>query len=210
MKAQREVDSTRKRLSAIQEELEKITSSRLKTLRNCKIEGLELPLKRGSLDALPLDEVYVGGPVATQVDDNGDIEMPDADQPGQAGADLLAQLVIDFDSLDRNARDRTDEEMNDEKLERNIQTLSSNLERMVVNTRATERLEDAKAKLTEVDREFDGIRQQARTAKEKFERVSSSVTSSFDKAFKHISGVIDKIYKELTRTKRSDSAVLRI
>lgn len=199
-KAQREVDSTRKRLSAIQEELEKITSSRLKTLRNCKIEGLELPLKRGSLDALPLDEVYVGGPVATQVDDNGDIEMPDADQPGQAGADLLAQLVIDFDSLDRNARDRTDEEMNDE-LERNIQTLSSNLERMVVNTRATERLEDAKAKLTEVDREFDGIRQQARTAKEKFERVKQQRYELFDKAFKHISGVIDKIYKELTRTK---------
>lgn len=199
-KAQRELDSTRKRLSAKQEELEKNTSSRLKTLRNCKVEGLELPLTRGSLDALSLDEVYVGRPVESQIEENGDVEMPDVDQPEQVSTDLLSQLVIDFSSLDREARERSDNEMGDE-LERNIQTLSSNIERMVVNTRATERLEDAKAKLTQVDREFDGIRQQARTAKEKFERVKQQRYELFDKAFKHISGVIDKIYKELTRTK---------
>lgn len=196
-KAQREMDTTRKRLSSLQEEIEKITSSRLKTLRNCKIEGLELPLIEGSLEALPLDEVYVGGPVATQVDDNGDIEMQDVTA---TPVEVMDNIEIDYAELDDELKQSSDEEKGEE-LEREIQTLSSNLERMVVNTRATERLEDAQSKLTEVDREFNNIRQKAREAKERFETVKKQRYERFDKAFKHISGAIDRIYKELTRTK---------
>lgn len=198
---QREVDSTRKKLSSTQEEIEKITSDRIKTLRNCKIEGLDLPLLRGSLDELQLDEVYVGAAVATQLDtqQDEDVVMGDADESNDV-ASVVRSLEIDFSMLDREARQQNGEEMGEE-LEREIQTLSASLERMVVNTRATEHLEDAKQRLTEVDREFENIRQQARVAKEKFERVKQQRYELFDKAFKHISGRIDKIYKELTRTK---------
>lgn len=196
-RAQREVDATRKRLSAMQEEVEKITSGRVKTLRNCKIEGLDLPLTKGSLDMLQLDEVYVGEPIETQADD--DVEMSGTEQ-GMSAVNVLKQLEVDFSMLDREAKQQSGDEMGEE-LERDIQTLSANLERMVVNTRATERLQDARERLTEVDKEFENVRQKARAAKEKFERVKQQRYELFDKAFKHISGKIDKIYKELTRTK---------
>lgn len=196
-RAQRAVDGTRKRISAIQEEIEKITSGRVKTLRNCKIEDLSISFKRGSLDMLQLDEVYVGEPIETQADE--DTEMSGTEKRTDA-ASVIEQLEIDYDVLDNDAKNESGEEMGEE-LEREIQTLSANLERMVVNTRATERLQDAKQRLTQIDREFENIRQQARSAKEKFERVKQQRYELFDKAFKHISGRIDKIYKELTRTK---------
>lgn len=198
---QREVDATRKKITSVQEEVEKITSGRIKTLRNCKIEGIELPLRSGSLDELQLDEVYVGAVVGNDIaptQQEEDVEMTGT-EPNDVAA-VLTSLVVDFAMLDREAKERSGEEMGEE-LEREIQTLSSSLERMVVNTRANERLEDAKQRLTQVDREFESIRQQARTAKEKFERVKQQRYELFDKAFKHISGCIDKIYKELTRTK---------
>lgn len=85
-------------------------------------------------------------------------------------------------------------------MQEKIRTLNSELDKMVPNTRAMERLESVENKLRGTEKDFDEARKHARKAKEDFETVMRKRSDLFNKAFSHISEQIGPIYRELTRS----------
>lgn len=58
-KASKAYDRAIKEVAAFNDSIEKLASERFAIYKRCKLEEIDLPLKKGSLDAVPLDEVRV-------------------------------------------------------------------------------------------------------------------------------------------------------
>lgn len=189
--AQRQQDSLRKRTIVLQEDSYKVNMGFVKTLQYCEMESIDIPLRSGSLEMLRSNgnssQDFEGG------------ELQDSQNISMDAREILNQIVIDYSDLPDRLKEN-DNEQTGEDLENRIQTLTSNLEKMVVNTRASEHLGNAQQKLTEVETDFEQTREEAKRAKEQFEHVKQKRHELFSRAFNHISKKIDKIYKELTRT----------
>lgn len=192
VEAQRQHDSIRRRITLLQEDIYKVNMSFIKTLQYCEMEGIEIPLLSGSLETLRL----LGGSLSLDDDNDG---LQDSQTISNDAREALNQIEIDYSDLSDRYKQHGDSEIGDE-LENNIQTLTSNIEKMVVNTRANERLGEVQQKLREVDHDFEKNRADAKKAKDQFEQVKRKRHELFSQAFKHISTIIDQIYKELTRT----------
>jgi structural maintenance of chromosome 1 len=61
-------------------------------------------------------------------------------------------------------------------------------------------LEGVEARLKSTDDEFETSRKTAKEAKDQFDEIRDLRSDLFTKAYEHISGQIDQVYKELTRT----------
>jgi structural maintenance of chromosome 1 len=55
--------------------------------------------------------------------------------------------------------------------------------------------------LAEVEEEADETRRESRQARDAFQDLKKKRCDLFNKAFQHISGCIDRIYKDLTKSK---------
>lgn len=60
------------------------------------------------------------------------------------------------------------------------------------------RLKDVQSGLNEAEEEADETRKESRRARDEFLELKKKRCELFNKAFNHISGCIDKIYKDLT------------
>lgn len=56
-KASKAYDRVIKEIAALNDSIEKLASERLTIYKRSKLEEIDLPLKKGSLDSVPLDEV---------------------------------------------------------------------------------------------------------------------------------------------------------
>ena len=65
----------------------------------------------------------------------------------------------------------------------------------------TFRLKDVQSGLTEAEEEADETRKESRRARDEFLELKKKRCDLFYKAYNHMSGCIDKVYKELTRDK---------
>lgn len=193
VRAQHQYDNVCKRATLLQEDIYKVNMGFIKTLKYCEMEGVDVPLLSGSLEILRLEGEVLG--LSDEIEDG----LQDSQAISNSAGEVLSQIVIDYSNMNSELKRRGDDQMGEE-LETNIHVLTSNLEKMVVNTRATERLGDAQQKLREVDHDFERNRADAKKAKDEFEEVKRKRHELFSKAFKHISKQIDKIYKELTKT----------
>ena len=75
------------------------------------------------------------------------------------------------------------------------------LEKMAPNMKATERLSDVQAGLEDAEREAEDARKDSRLAKDTFQDLRKKRCDLFNKAYSHMSDHIDKIYKNLTKSK---------
>lgn len=86
-------------------------------------------------------------------------------------------------------------------LTESVDTIQSELDKMTPNLKAIDRLGESEARFKEVDGEFDAARQEVTKAKDAFNALKKERCDLFNKAYEHISGKIDEIYKDLTRGK---------
>lgn len=63
-KASKAYDRAMKEIAAFNDSIEKLASERFTIYKRCKLEEIDLPLKKGSLDSVPLDEVCLECPFA--------------------------------------------------------------------------------------------------------------------------------------------------
>lgn len=56
-KAAKKFDEVIKEIAALNDEIEKLASERFAIYKKCKLEDIDLPLKKGKLDKVPLEEV---------------------------------------------------------------------------------------------------------------------------------------------------------
>ncbi|KAK9456973.1 RecF/RecN/SMC protein [Dipodascopsis uninucleata] len=188
----KQIDDYSRSIVSIQEELEKAVALKMNVLRNCKMESIDIPLIRGSLDDVPIG----GDPIQDNL-----MELDEESGPSQVpGANEDYGIEVDYDSLDDDLKDNGADEVEETLLD-NIKTLTSDLEKMSPNMKALERLEEVEDRLHDTEQEFDKARKGAKNAKDRFNAVKERRLELFNKAYEHIAEQIDRIYKDLTRSK---------
>lgn len=154
------IDTHLKDMGVHETEIERAATGRYSLLRKCKLEEIEIPLRVGSIDAVPINADFLirgDDPDSMDVDDGAMLrtEIPDWG------------IEIDYDQLaDDLKRDDSDELERD--LLKEIKELSDQLEHMAPNMKAVERLGIVTDRLKETDREFEEARKRAKAVKERF------------------------------------------
>ncbi|XP_022555369.1 structural maintenance of chromosomes protein 1-like isoform X1 [Brassica napus] len=110
----------------------------------------------------------------------------------------------DFSELDRahlqermrpSARDRMDAEYRQK-----IESKSSEIERTAPNLRALDQYKAIQEKEKQVSQEFEAARKEEKQVADAYNTVKQKRYELFIEAFNHISSIIDKIYKQLTKS----------
>ncbi|KAG8897606.1 Structural maintenance of chromosomes protein 1 [Tulasnella sp. 408] len=184
------LEKTMKDVTLMNDEIEKAASERFSIYRKCKLEEIALPVVRGNLNKVPMEE-NLRDEMAMDVD-----EDEDATQRPKQVQDY--GIEIDFETLDEDNRENDMPEMAAE-LGKEITRIQAEIEKMATNMKALEK----RAKLAATDKEADKARKQSKDAREEFNRVRKERCDRFNKASTHISERIDKVNKDLTKGKHS-------
>ncbi|KAJ3371551.1 Structural maintenance of chromosomes protein 1 [Allomyces arbusculus] len=177
---QQEVRSSQEALvKKIAQESDSITQlhhHRVTLLRKARVDNIPLAITAGSLaDLVP-------------------------DLTVQQSQELSQAIVVDYDDLDDDLKEDGSPAVGQDFTDR-IHQLTGDMDRIAPNMRALEKLAGVTAKCAETDKEFEKARRDARLAKDRFLSVRQERYTRFMDAFAHISGCIDAIYKELTRSR---------
>lgn len=173
-----ELSSFTKEITQMEENLLKIDSERANVLRNCKIQNINLPLNDGDLDSISVGE------------------------DSESSIKEVYKIELDYDLLDEKYKEAFNHRLEGE-LEVSLQDTISELEKLTPNAKAVERLHEVENKLRSYDKDYNTARQRERQILEKFKKVQDNRYNKFMGAFNHISGCIDSIYKELTKSTMS-------
>ncbi|ANB11416.1 cohesin subunit SMC1 [Sugiyamaella lignohabitans] len=196
-----------KKQSGLEEDISRDAAKRLDMLTDCKINGQTLPLLEGSLNDIPMKRMLSegDGDDLTGNDGDGDVSMADAVSTGDIPMSQISDtsvfgILVDYSRLEERLKESSDPAIETE-IEEEIGTLSSQIDGMVVNVRASDHLEEASTKFKEAASESEQAGKTHRAIRKKFEEVKRKRSTAFNKAFDQISRSIDGIYKELTRNK---------
>ncbi|KXS21321.1 RecF/RecN/SMC protein [Gonapodya prolifera JEL478] len=184
---QKQIDSIEKKLADLESSIDRFNNTRFTILQRCKLEGIKIPILDGSLDSITLDH--------TQRDpDKMDVDGELPDMP--AGHDLQ----VDYSVLSNREKKDGSEERDMEFGER-IKSLQTDLDKMAPNVKAVERLGDVETKLKATADKFEAARKEAQEAKTKYNEIRNKRYEAFMDAYNQIYTNIDKVYKELTKTR---------
>ncbi|XP_076889486.1 structural maintenance of chromosomes protein 1-like [Bidens hawaiensis] len=109
--------------------------------------------------------------------------------------------VFDFDQLSRSLRHNmrpAEREKIEAEFKQKIGNLISEIDRTAPNLKALDQYAVLQEKEKEASKEFEEAREEETQIRKQFEAVRAKRLTCFMDAFHHISGNIDKIYKELT------------
>ena len=187
-KANKEINSLSRSKAEYETVFDKAINERFALIRRCKLEEINIPLKNNSLDKISLDQL--GVQQDESMDD--DVERRDYDL-------RMDGIEIDYSSLTSQYRGGRREKAMEE-LDERIENLGVELEQMVPNMKAVDRIEGVENRLQITDKECQDARKTLKDLREKFYLVKQRRMNLFEKAFTHISGQIDPIYKELTKS----------
>ncbi|RKP38630.1 cohesin complex subunit psm1 [Dimargaris cristalligena] len=171
--------------------VQKLHVERSSILRRCKLDEIALPLVRGSLANLSLEE--------TESHPHGQLQTP---QQRAAAKQRSSQwgIQVDFSSLNQREKANDSEDVG-EKLHEQIQQITADLDRMAPNMHAHERLGGVEALLREAELEVDNSRRETKSVKDQFLAVKQKRYDAFNRAYSHMAEKIDQIYKNLTKSK---------
>ncbi|GAA6023631.1 hypothetical protein JCM11491_006180 [Sporobolomyces phaffii] len=193
-KASRALDKALKEIATCNDEIERLSSERFAIYRRCKMEEIDLPLVKGSLDDIPIEEAAApAAPMDVDGPESGTQNIFEANDYG---------VEVDYDELDEGEREDGSADM-ETTLNEVVTKLEAEIEKMSVNLKAIERLGDSEQRFKDIDKEFDSAREQAKAAKDAFNVVKKKRCDLFNKAYRHIEDRIDQVYKDLTKGKAS-------
>lgn len=169
-----EVSKIRKEINSTECEIDKRLEIRYSLLKKCRLEEIDLPLSRGSLADISLDG-----------DNHANVS--------------LSGIVVDYAVLGRESRQRNDDAYESTYSDR-IKELGNEIDALVPNLRALDKLESVEARLKATMDSFEAARSDSKRARDEFMTLRNRRHRAFTNAFKHISEAIDPIYKDLTRS----------
>merc|ERR1719210_211499 len=191
----KELQSFNKAINQLEAGIEGERAQRHSLLKQCKMDNIQIPFKKGSLDEL---------------DEGGDDEsMDQSTQPSHIIYEKEAAIEINYSSLEEGLTevdDADDVRKVEKTLEKYISELQATITRIQApNMRAMQKLDEAREKLEETNKEFDSARRKAKQAKMAFERAKQERHDLFMKCFDHVSNIIDDIYKALCRNQSAQA-----
>ncbi|KAL5014287.1 hypothetical protein ScPMuIL_008557 [Solemya velum] len=201
---QKEISSVQKQISAFETKLEQKRADRHSLLKNCKMEDIHLPMKKGTMEDISREDEPSSQPDST--------ETP-MDSMSSQGAKAIyekeAQIVINFDDLDDDYKDlEHPEEVKKtlDKLNKAVNDMYSNIQRInAPNMKAMEKLDGVRERFQETAEDFENARKRAKRAKQAFERVRKERYDRFMLCFEHVATRIDDIYKALSRNQSAQA-----
>ncbi|KAK4137948.1 RecF/RecN/SMC protein [Trichocladium antarcticum] len=195
-KKTREIESRLKEIRNLEAAVQKNSTGKFALMRRCKLEQIQLPLREGSLDNIPNEDVLLRKD-QDAMDVDGEDGEEDEDEVLEAAMDDHG-IEIDFDGLDEELKNSDDDA--EETLQDRISSLTTELEKLNPNMRAMERLESVKSRLESTEQDFEDSRAALRAARDGFGLVKEKRFDLFNKAFAHIQEQITHVYKDLTRS----------
>ncbi|PAA92637.1 hypothetical protein BOX15_Mlig017759g1 [Macrostomum lignano] len=193
---QKEITRCQKELTQCESRLETKRSQRHSLLRQAKMDGLELPLRQGSMD---------------DIEDEYDEENVQAES--QTIYAKEEGIVIDFRGLDKSLRKFEDPKVIQSKadsLRKEVDTLGAQLQNFagVPNLRASDKLTTVEAELRETELGFEEARKKAKRAKATFESIKRRRYERFMTCFNSLADSIDPLYKSLSRNSGAQASLL--
>ena len=181
-------------------------------LKDCKVEEIAIPLKKGALSDVIADET-----TGTNSIPESSMDVDTAATEGEVARRIALKesaIEIDYASLPRDIKDIADAEALNKAMQQFHDTLARiamEIESMAPNMKAVERcghlrphthtcspsgrLDDVKGRLKANADEYETSLQLTKTAGTEFEAVKQARCDAFFEAFSHIQGRIDDIYK---------------
>ncbi|KHN86179.1 Structural maintenance of chromosomes protein 1A [Toxocara canis] len=188
--AAREVSAEEKLVLALEQAIVRRRNERHSILNSCKINGVEVPLIKGSLADVDAEE---------QAPTTSTEESSQPSQPTQEQMDREAKIKINFRSLPESLKELEDEEEVKkavEKLAKEVADTQAVISRISApNLKASERMEIVKEKEAETTEECETARKKARKARQLFEKVKADRYKRFQECFEPVAQKIDEIYK---------------
>ncbi|XP_009766461.1 structural maintenance of chromosomes protein 1 [Nicotiana tabacum] len=130
------------------------------------------------------------------------IPLPTISDPMDTGESMPGP-VFDFSNLSKTYQQKR-KPAEREKLEveftQKMAALTSEIERTAPNLKALDQYKDLLKKEEDVTKEFEVAKNEEKKVADEYNRVKEARYELFMKAFNHISGNIDKIYKQLTKS----------
>lgn len=130
------------------------------------------------------------------------IELPTISDPMDT-EESTPGPVFDFSQLSRTYQQITkpaEREKREVDFTQKIDSLMSEIERTAPNLKALDQYKDLLKKEEDVNKEFEVAKNEEKKVTDEYNRVKGARYELFMKAFNHISGKIDKIYKQLTKS----------
>ncbi|RYR24987.1 hypothetical protein Ahy_B02g058606 isoform A [Arachis hypogaea] len=128
------------------------------------------------------------------------ISLPTISDPMDTGTSTPSP-VFDFDQLSRALKDKhSDRDKIEVEFKQKMDSLVSEIERTAPNLKALDQYEALLEKEKAVTEEFELVRKEEKEKADRFNSVKQRRYELFMDAFNHISGNIDKIYKQLTKS----------
>ncbi|CAB4426787.1 unnamed protein product [Rhizophagus irregularis] len=195
----KEIERMMKEIVNKESDIEKLEADQFSIFRKCKLEEIHLPLERGSLDDIPIKDSRF------QDDDEMDIDEDDVLSSNRAGPSSAAtgsgwNVQVDYSSLTDDLKENDGIEIANE-FEKKLDEKSAKMEEIAPILKAIERLDGIEQRLHDTEKEFDSARREAKTAKDRFNNVKQKRCKRFRAAYDHIEKNIDRIYKDLTKSR---------
>lgn len=210
------VEEMLREFRAVESEYEKVRAERVAIFRKCKLEGVNLPLTRGSMDDIIIEDntqrsngqndnesvsdassvtESVSTNTSTNTGNDMDLDVPISQMSIQS---TDWEVEVDFSKLGETQR-QDDSQKLDLEFQEQIKKYGEEIEEMAPNLKAVARLEGVNERLKVAEQDFNNARSAAKEAKEAFNAVKQKRYSAFINAFSHISEKIDTVYKDLTK-----------
>uniref|UniRef100_A0A915Q3C1 Structural maintenance of chromosomes protein n=1 Tax=Setaria digitata TaxID=48799 RepID=A0A915Q3C1_9BILA len=198
--AAREVAAAEKTAAALEQTISRRRHQRHSLLHQCKMNGIKLPLLKGSLADIEIDDAIQSSTTSASVSDSQQLSHEQMDRE--------AQIQVDYRTLPANLREfDNDEEVKKalDKVNKEVSDSQAKISRISApNLKAKERMEIVKEKEAETTEECELARKKARKIRLLFEKVKTDRYHRFHECFEPVSQKIDDIYK--AKLSRNESA----
>merc|ERR1712045_881806 len=193
---QKELGNISKAINQIESSLDNERSNRHNILKQCKMDSINIPMRKGRLEEI-------------EDEDDPSIDVS-ASQPSHIIYEKEEKIKIDYRSLNSSLTDGIEEAEDvrriEKRFEKTISDLMATIHRIQApNMKAMQKLDEAREKLQEANKDFETVRKRAKQAKTNFERIKQERCGLFMKCFEHVSNTIDGIYKQLARNQSAQA-----
>eukprot|EP00742_Colponemidia_sp_Colp-10_P009579 GILJ01010457.1.p1 GENE.GILJ01010457.1~~GILJ01010457.1.p1 ORF type:complete len:1232 (-),score=301.08 GILJ01010457.1:81-3245(-) len=186
----RDIAGVERQLSTEETTLEQTQTRRGALLQRCRMEHVMIPLANGDdLDAIPTDQVDEEATTS---------EAETGRKQKKRKTRTLEDIVVDYDTLESTTEDFESDVLGQIKEKEGV------LEHTTPNMRAIERFKEVADKLSEADSEMESAKADSQRLTKQFDEVKRERSKRFVDCFEHVRGVIDKIYKQMTKKGKGD------
>ncbi|KAI6170478.1 Structural maintenance of chromosomes protein [Aphelenchoides bicaudatus] len=200
----KELHALEKKILQQEQSIRRKAHERHSLLHECKINAIQLPLLRGTMDRLVVVDESL-------VDDSQSQSTSQAQSSQHSQSiDSAEQIEVDFKTLNAKTKRSLEEETDAAKVVSGLQKLVLEVEAKFNKLQApandaNERMEQVKEREKETTEESEASRKKSKKARAAFERVKSERYRRFYDFFEPVSQRIDEIYKKLSQNESAQA-----